>query len=557
MSRIIKRTSCPKCPSSDGFHHYDDGHSYCFVCKHYDKGTSNVSYESKPQAKQDITLYKSLPIRALTHKPISQQVCEKYGVRVGVDETTGEINKVFYPYHKNGKVTSFKVRSLPKDFYSVGDSKNNELFGQHLFSGGKFLIVTEGEDDTLAVAEMLAQKGKSYSVVSIQSGAQDEDENGSVTVKADLSRQLEYFMKFETVLLFFDNDKQGKVYAKAVAEMIVSHVKEVKIVELDPQYGKDAGDLLVNGHIKAFSDAMNNAKKFSPDQIENGKDMLLDELLKPAKKGVYVPFMPKTMDKLKGFREGEMTLLMAPPGVGKTTICRGITHAFLAEGHRTFNIVLEEDGTKTRQGILAYDVGVPLNKFRSDPSRVERAKLESSYELLGNLELYTTRKVTDNDTLFNKLNYFAKVLGCKYGIIDPIGYVVSGRDAKEGERRELDKLLVQLAGMVETLKLHLIIVAHVNRKNRKDRPQTSEEKYPYWERLEMDDARGSGAFEATCWNIIGLEPERVDPALVSGGRGRIRTNILKNREWSWLGIADYMVMDEGTGRVVSIEPEEY
>lgn len=308
---------------------------------------------------------------------------------------------------------------------------------------------------------------------------------------------------------------------------------------------KDASDYLIEGKVELFAKCMAGAKEYSPEKVENGADVDLQSLLTPNEKGVYIDFLPETMKRLQGVRGGEATLIMAPPGVGKTTFGRGIINNLLSKGDgKTFGIILEENSKKTRQGVIAYHAGVHLNRFRANPDIANKEKTEEAYaDLLPNLELYNTRTIMNNDDLFNKINYFVKVKGCKYGVVDPVGYVVSGRDNAESERRELDKLLIQLAKIVEDLGIHLFLIAHVKRTN--DRPPKDREgniKYPYWERIYLDDARGSGAYEMTMWNIWGLEPERVDPSSAEGGRGRLRVNILKNREHGWLGVSDELIM---------------
>lgn len=180
-----------------------------------------MSYQSegyKPKAKEsDITLYKSYPIKTLTHKPIPKEICERYGVRVSTSEQDPEaIERVYYPYFDDSNtVVGYKVRKLPKEFHAEGQISKVKLFGQQLFSEGrKLLIITEGEDDALSVATMLHKRGKDYPVVSISTGA------NTSAVGADIKHNYDYIVSHETVMLCFDNDKVGQAYAKLVAEFL-------------------------------------------------------------------------------------------------------------------------------------------------------------------------------------------------------------------------------------------------------------------------------------------------------------------------------------------------
>ncbi len=47
-STFLHHTSCPKCGSSDGNSVYSDGHTYCFVCNHFDSGQPSDDCE-RPQ----------------------------------------------------------------------------------------------------------------------------------------------------------------------------------------------------------------------------------------------------------------------------------------------------------------------------------------------------------------------------------------------------------------------------------------------------------------------------------------------------------------------------
>ena len=60
---------------------------------------------------------KTYPVRVSRGLPVSQEVLERYGVRSSIDEQTGEVNAIYYPYHDQDKnVVGYKVRRIPKTF---------------------------------------------------------------------------------------------------------------------------------------------------------------------------------------------------------------------------------------------------------------------------------------------------------------------------------------------------------------------------------------------------------------------------------------------------------
>jgi hypothetical protein len=100
-----------------------------------------------------------------------------FDVRAAVSEVDGELQEYWYPYKtEEGELTGYKCRVLPKDFASKGvTGKIKNLFGQHLTQGNRFLIIVEGEHDALAAREIMVKlKGKSYNVVSLPNGANEE-----------------------------------------------------------------------------------------------------------------------------------------------------------------------------------------------------------------------------------------------------------------------------------------------------------------------------------------------------------------------------------------------
>ena len=84
------------------------------------------------------------------------------------------------------------------------------MFGMSQWaSGGKFITVTEGELDALAVAEMFDGK---WPVVSIKRGA--------AAAAKDIKENLEWLETFDKVVICFDNDEKGIAAAKESGMLI-------------------------------------------------------------------------------------------------------------------------------------------------------------------------------------------------------------------------------------------------------------------------------------------------------------------------------------------------
>jgi hypothetical protein len=90
-------------------------------------------------------------------------------------------------------------------------------------------------------------------------------------------------------------------------------------------------------------------------------------------------------------------------------------------------------------------------------------------------------------------------------------------------------------------------VAHINRSAAGDfKPPKGEEDRPFWVKVTKEMMRGSAALEQLSFIIIGLEPE----IMPDRSRGRVRSTVLKNRPWSYLGVCDTFTVDDSTWEVL-------
>ena len=212
-------------------------------------------------------------IAAIPDRRISQGIAQKFGVTVEFS-SEGKIVKHHYPYYDkdSNTPTGTKVRQVEnKGFYATGNFDNVGLFGQQAFKeGGKYITITEGEADALAVSEMFDGK---WPVVSIRSGA-----SGAVK---DIKANLEWLESFENVVVCFDNDKAGQEAAQSVLSLFTPN--KAKNVTLPM---KDAGDMLRAKKVADFVKEWWNAKSYRPDGIVSGLDTW-NLLLEQQKTVVY------------------------------------------------------------------------------------------------------------------------------------------------------------------------------------------------------------------------------------------------------------------------------
>ena len=134
---------------------------------------------------------------------------------------------------------AYKKRSVhDKKFSTTGNWKEAQMFGQHLFNkGGKYVTVVEGEFDGLAAFQMLGSK---FPVLSIR--------NGAASASADIRAHYKWLDSFENIVVFMDNDDQGRAATEAITQILGS---KVKVFKPNNDY-KDACDYLTNNDGRLF-----------------------------------------------------------------------------------------------------------------------------------------------------------------------------------------------------------------------------------------------------------------------------------------------------------------
>jgi len=275
--------------------------------------TSKLKTSSPALMKAQLEEVLELPCRGFRERNIFKQVAEHYGVRVSYD-TDGNIDAHHYPYYSNGEISGYKIRQLPKDFRSVGTMPHS-LFGMNNYTGGRRLVITEGELDAMAIQSAWYKKYKAfYPVVSLRSAS---------SVK-DLIEHREWVRNFDEVILWFDNDEAGKTAVKEACRII--GFDKVKVTSSKE---KDACDVWIKEPDEVLKTIW-NAVDYTPAGILN-KGELWNQLERynDIESIPYPGFMEGLNEKLKGMRTGEITLWTSGTGSGKSTLLREIAFHLL------------------------------------------------------------------------------------------------------------------------------------------------------------------------------------------------------------------------------------
>lgn len=531
VSEIIGDTFCPQCRSEGrdktGNHLilFSNGNKVCNRCGYKELPNKEPAMEKTP-----LSEVSSLPFRTLHDRKLNQKTCEHFGVRVSVNESNGDIDAHYYPVSKDGRISGYKKRTLPKVFSAAGDTKGTvELFGQMACpKSGKRLLITGGELDALSAWQMLNEKYSQYpqAVVSLPKG-----ENTSA-----IKDNLPFILAFDEVLIYTDMDDAGRKAADGIAKLIGPKAKLMKTTE------KDASDMLVNGKKGEFINAYFDAQTRKPDGIISGTSISLEDLKKATMVGYSSPY-PQLDRMIGGLKKGELTTLTAGSGVGKSTMAREIGFHLRSEHDLTVgNIFLEERTEKTMQGYVALDNNVPLSKLRKHPDLLTTEQWQASYDKLLTNKWFGFKHFGSmaSEDLIDKMRYLAYGEHCDFIILDHLSLVFSGQDNQD-ERKAIDLVMTELAAFVNESGIGIIVVVHLSRNK-------SKVAFNEGGQVSLTDLRGSAALEQLSWNVIALE--RGQQASTDKERNTSQIRVLKSREEGWTGLADTCEYSFETGRLL-------
>ncbi len=533
-SNLIRHEQCPQCAKEgrdndkDNLGVYDDNHVHCFGCGFH---ANNYGED----AVRPITSNGSGDVSSGTHasvagsglvvgkyqnilsRKILEDSCKHFSYTVG--EYRGRPCMVA-PFFVNNKLVAQKLRFQDKTFVILGEGRKElGLWGKHLWTTGKKIVITEGELDCLSVAQVQSCKWPTVSLP-----------NGAPSARKVLEREMEWLdTNFEEIILFFDNDEPGQKAATDCAQLFSPG--KAKIARMS-QY-KDANEALMAGQGADIINAIWKATPYRPDGIINAEDTW--ELVKtPYHHDALYPWQGVN-DITSGARLGEIVTLCAGSGIGKSQICREISYHWMNEGKKIGYIALEESVKRTAYGFMSLAASRPLH--------LEENIVEEELNVYwtntcgsGNLFLYDHWGSLDGSSLGNKIRYLARGCGVQWFVLDHVSILVSGIGDGD-ERRMIDNLMTNLRSLVEELNVGMLLVSHLKRPEGRTHEEGG--------RTTLGQLRGSAAIGQLSDIVIGVERDQQDDSAKDVSTVRV----LKNRFSGDTGVACDLRYSHETGRM--------
>ncbi len=513
-------------------------HLYCFKCE---RGQWNLTEEeilelevnnlvpfSNTVPKQEFILERGV-VAPLVDRGISKEIAEKFRVETLFNDNV-PYGRAYNHFNDEGEIISQKIKSFDGKIKCIGNHSEVRLFGIHMFpAGGKFLTITEGEEDAMACYQMLKAGSPNFepSVISIPDGASSAE-------KA-CKRDWEYINSFEHIILAFDGDDVGKKAAEKIARLFDYKPKIVlfsdckKNKETGKYEWKDANDYLKGGKQKEFINLWWRAEKVAPKGVASFKSLWSSMTAKDN--DLVVPFPWKGLERIMhGMRTGRFYIWKAKPKIGKTQTFKELAyHIHSTTPHNSALILLEETKKNIGLSMCALHLSKPIHYPNFEINMDELAKAHQDLSGDDRITIFDPEDTRTVENIMAKIMYFVKAHNVKFVFLDHIS-MLAYQSGEGDERRFLDKLIADLKELTTSLDICIMAITHVN-----DEGQT----------------RGSRAFAQLCDFLVSLERDKLnaDPIVANTTEVIVEENRLTGES----GMACRLFYDKDTGRMTELD----
>lgn len=386
-----------------------------------------------------ITESKDEAVEYLKSRGISEEVCRKYEITVKTDNK----DVIVFPFKSpDGELKFVKYRNTQKDAKPKEWCEKNcmpILFGMNHCSEGGRLVITEGQFDSLSLAEAGIENA-----VSVPIGM-----NGFTWIPHCWN----WLQKFDEIVVFGDCEN-GVI---SLADTIKTRFpKKTKIVKVSDYHGyKDANDILRAEGKQALIDAVNNAEYTTSLRLKDMADV----------KSVNIEDQPciKTkfdeLDKILtgGFHYGGVVILTGKRGDGKSTMASQFIVEALSQNHNCMIYSGELPNDQVKNWLDRQIIGKRIL------SEYDSGKCNNWYR--GRLCVYDDTDLTDEDdetgSLLEIIEEAIVRKNCEMILLDNLMTAMEdGAETNEVLYRKQSHFVGKLAKMARRKKVIIILVAH-------------------------------------------------------------------------------------------------
>lgn len=479
----------------------------------------DIHVKTPEEIQEEVNEITSCPVFNLEHRSIEPEFWDAARVRLLFSEFDGKTPiALAHGYTKNNALVRWKIKLLNKKvMWSVGDTQGNDPYNwmNACSIGGTTLWITEGEEDCIALRQILKQANTNpeyasldYAVISLTDGS--DSVHKSLAHKAEEIKQ-----RWQKVVIVFDQDEPGKKAAKEATRLLPG-----AMVAMLP--ANDANDCLKRGMIKGTRDAVVfRAARPLPTALVD-KNLLMLELDEEVQPGVDTPW-PKLTEMLDGQRRGEIITVGGSEGGGKTTLARqAAEHNIIQHDWGIFTAFMEETPQETLLRMAGLHDGLPYweSSFRKDPRFDENKFQATCRKMLQNMEIWDRKQQGEDPyETWEGIKTILRQIGPDIDmfVLDNLTILSEGISASE-KNDFLGKLYADQVKLAEQYQFAIMDLSHLNPVAKGQRPHED------GGRIKKSDLTGSRAAVKYSHFVLGFErnSQAVDPncSLIRGIKAR-------------------------------------
>lgn len=528
----------------------EDGslNGWCFSCKTYvadplgvgktiaDIPVAQRLKKTKEEIADELAEIAAYDTVDLPDRKLRSDILRAYGVKTAVSEQDGKTPTFqYFPYYVDDELKSFKVKLLDgKKFWSVGDQKEVDLFGWQLAkqSGARRLIITEGENDAIALAKIFEIYEKEQYKDTIP--AICSLPHGAASAGKDIARLLPKIRKFfKEISICFDDDDAGRMATEDVCRILPG----CQVINLPL---KDANECLIRGKGKAAY----QAAKWKAEEAKNTRLVFGEEMHEAAREPAQYGELTWPWEHLnaatRNIRYGETIYIGAGVKMGKSELLNALAAHFIKTHEiKVFMAKPEEANKKTYKLVAGKIVG----KVFHDPDRdFDYEAYDKAGEILkGKLSMVNLYQHLGWETLKADI-YAAAAWGARAVFIDPITNLTNGINAADANVK-LQEIAQELAAMALDLNIVIFIFVHLKAPEGNISQEQRHKKYKDNKFIGLGNCphelggdvtssqfAGSRAMMRSCNLMLALEGNK-DPDLAPEIRNMRNLKLLEDREF--------------------------
>jgi replicative DNA helicase len=219
-------------------------------------------------------------------------------------------------------------------------------------------------------------------------------------------------------------------------------------------------------------------------------------------------------DLLGGIKKGDLTIIAARPGTGKTALALNIGHSIAKEHKHVGFFSMEMTTVQIYSRLVSSVLNINNEKIQNQTlSENEMARIVNEMDKINNNNFFiddsSTQTIEDIEVKVRRLK---QEHGCDIIFIDYLQKIYE-QNERINQNEKLSKIVQHLKKMAKDMNIAVVAIAQLNRGS----------EYRSNKRPVMSDIRGSGVIEQEADNIILLH--RQDLYTDDKGQGKAESNV--------------------------------